>query len=526
MALTGCGRAPQEVQKTQGGVLRLGIYHSPSEINPITTDSTISANLLDLLFNTLVRFSGDGQKNPELAEKWTESSDGLVWTFYLKKGVTFHDGTPLTAEDVKATLGTIQRTERSGYAYALKNVKEIKVLDPSTVQIAFYKADSLLWDSLGVIGIAPKALIENDPEFKTFNQHPVGSGPFRFVSQSDEEIVLEANDRYFGGRPYLDRVIVKVLSSQAANMNNLIAGNIDMAFILNPEDYGALSQIRSIHVYDNWYPLLYMVFLNHDNHLFADPRVRQALNLAVDKDRLIERLLKGKGAAAGGTVDDGHESHNPSVVPYPYKPQEALKLLRDAGWADRDGDFILDKDGRKFQFDAYAVQGEELTSKALRILQQQLSEIGVRMVIRELPFDEYVRVVVRERKFDANVANLVVRSLYDSNFTYWHSSQIKAGLNFCSYRNREVDRLLDESRFEVDPAKRREAFQQFQKVIHDDPPGIFLFWRNMPIAIQARFHDVPEKRMESLRDLVKVWEGSTRQSTSENAPAVPPARDR
>lgn len=443
--------------------------------------------------------------SPELAETWDISSDGLLWTFHLRKDSVFHDGAPLTAEDVKFTLDTIRKTERSGYAYALKNVHQIEAVDPWTVRISFNKADSLLWDSLGVIGIAPKKLLQNDPEFSSFNKHPIGSGPYRFVSQNDDAIVLEANDRYFGRRPYLDRVVVKVLSSETASINNLIAGHIDMAFLLNPEDYGALSQIPSIHVYDNWYPLLYMVFLNHENPLFADPKVRQALNLAVDKQMLIDRILKGKGVVAAGTADEGHENHNPSVTPYFYKPQEALALLRQVGWTDHDHDFILDKGGRKFEFTAYAVQGDELTSKALRIIQQQLGGIGVRMSIKELPFDDYVRVMMRERSFDANVGTLVVRSLYDSNFTYWHSSQIKTGLNFCSYRNADVDRLLDESRFEVDPVKKKAAFQEFQKVIHDDPPGIFLFWRNMPIALQERFRGVPERRMESLRDLVNVW---------------------
>lgn len=510
LALTGCGRAPHGVPRTDGGVLRLGIYHHPSEINPITTDSTISANLLDLVFNTLVRLSGDGSVNPELAEHWEISPEGMSWTFHLRKDAVFHDGAALTAHDVKATYDMIRKTERSGYHYSFKFVRDIEVVDPYTLKISFEKSDSFFWSNVGGIGIAPRALIEKDGQFVSFNRRPIGSGPYRFVSQNDQEIVLEATDRYFGGRPSLDRIVVKVLPSQAANVNNLIAGNIDMAFILNPEDYGALSQIRSIRVYDNWYPLLYMVFLNHEQRLFADTRVRQALNLAVDKERLIERLLKGKGAAAAGTVDEGHESHNPAVTPYPYKPRDALRLLQEAGWADRDHDFILDQAGRKFEFAAYAVQGEELSSKALRIIQQQLGEIGVRMVIKVLPFDEYVRVVVRERGFEANVGNLVVRSLYDSNFTYWHSSQIRAGLNFCSYRNAEVDRLLDEARFEVDPAKRREAFQRFQKAIHDDPPGIFLFWRNMPVALHARFRDVPEKRMESLRDLVNVWVAPTR----------------
>jgi peptide/nickel transport system substrate-binding protein len=496
----------QGEEKSRGGDLKIGIFFAPSEINPITTDSTISADLLDLVFNTLVRLSGDGTVNPELAERWETSSDGTTWTFHLRKGVLFHDGTPLTAEDVKATYDSIRRIERSGYHYSFKSVKSIEVLDPFALKVTLDRADNFFLGNLGEIGIAPKALVEKNDDFKAFNQHPVGSGPYRFVSQDDQEIVLEANDHYFAGRPHLDRIIVKVLPNETANINHLIAGNIDMAFLLNPEDYGALSQIGSIHVYDNWYPLLYMLFLNDRNALFADPRVRQALNFAVDKEKLIARVLKGKGEAAGGTVDRGQPSYNASVGPYAYRPAEALRLLKESGWEDRNHDFVLeDKDGRKFEFTALAIDGEELTSKALRIIQQGLSEVGIRMAIRSLPFDQYLRLMVRERNFEANLFSLVVRSLYDSNFTFWHSSQIQEGMNFSAYQNPTVDRLLEASRFDADPVRRKAAFQDFQKAIHDDPPGIFLFWREMPIAVQARFRGFPERRMESLRDLVNVY---------------------
>lgn len=498
-----CAKAEREGQK--GGSLRLGIYHRPSEINPITTDSTISANLLDLVFNTLIRLSGDGTVNPELAERWTISPDGLVWTFFLRKDVVFHDGSPLTAEDVRATYETIRKTPRSGYHYAFKFVQEISAPDPYTLTIRFLKPDFFFWGNIGAIHIAPKLLLEKKDDFQALNRHPIGSGPFRFVKQDDEEIVLEANEKSFSGRPNLDRFIVKVLPSQTANLSHLIAGKIDMAFLLNPEDYGALSQIPSIKIYDRWYPLLYIVFLNRNEALFHDYRVRLALNLAVDKKKLIDRVLKGKGEVAGGTVDRHQPNYNPEVQPYDYQPIEALRLLQESGWKDRNHDFILDREGRKFEFTALTVEGEELTSKILKIIQQQLSEIGVRMNIKELPFDEYVRTVIRERSFDANLLNLVVRSLYDSNFTSWHSSQIKEGLNFSSYSNPEVDRLLDEVRFNLDPSRRLSAFLEFQKVLHDDPPGIFLFWREMPIAVHRRFQGVPERRMESLRDLVHVW---------------------
>jgi peptide/nickel transport system substrate-binding protein len=488
-----------------GGTLRLGIYHKPTEINPLTTDSSISANLLELVFNALVHFKEDGSIEPELAEKWEISQDHLVWTFYLKRNVSFHDGTPLDAHDIKFTYDTIMKMKRSGNSHAFIYINKIEVLDPYTLQINLSKPDNLLWDSLSQIFIAPRHLLERKTDFSEYNRHPIGTGPYRFVKQDDEEVVLEANEKYFGGRPYLDQIIVKVLPSQQASLSHLIAGKTDMAFLINPEDYGALSQISAIRIYNNWYPILQILTLNLKNELFSNPEIRMALNYAVNREVFIERILKGKGTVASGTIFPGSGNADLDMTPYPYRPDLALQLLQKKGWQDRNGDFILDKGGKKFEFTALVYKGEELYSKILQIIEEQLRLLGIKMKIELIPFDDYVDSVFRKRNFESNLIHLVFRPSYDNDFSFWHSSQIEDGLNFSHYSNPKADALLEEARLSLDPEKRRKALMEFQQLLHDDPPGIFLFWREMPIAIHKRFRGVPEKRMESLRDLVNVW---------------------
>lgn len=490
--------------KHDGGVLRIGDFIKPTEINPITTDSSISALLVELVFDNLVRFDAEGRVRSEVAERWEESADHLTLTFFLRSGVRFHDGTPLTAGDVKFTYDAVVRGERGGNSSAFESVREMRVLDARTLQIVLAKTDSLLWDHLAHIGIAPRHLLEGNPDFTAFNRHPVGSGPYRFVKQDEKEIVLEAHGAHWGGRPRLDRVVAKILPSQKAGLTNLIAGNIDMIFLLNPNDFGALAKIPSLKTYENWTPMLYLLAFNLENGLLQDPEVRRALNYAVDKTVLVDRVLEGKGTIAAGSFDLDSPDLNPEVGPYPYRPDLAVQMLKQQGWQDRDGDFVLDKAGKKFEFGVVVMEGDDVGTKALTIMQEQWRKIGVRLKIEVVPFDVYAKRVFQTRDFDGVFIFFVSSHLRDNNFGLWHSSQIDGGFNYSSYADPEVDRALEAARRSVDPAGRKKAFSDFQKAVHDNPPGVFLFWRRMPVALHERFRGIPEKRME-MRDLVHVW---------------------
>ncbi len=495
-------------EKRIGGVLRLGVFDQPAPINPITTDSTISANLIDLVFDSLVRIEGYQKIRPGLAETWEISSDGLLWIFHLKRGVRFQDGHELQAEDVQFTFEEIRKRKKGGYQNFSEFIEEITTPDDYTVQIKLKQPDQNLWAALGFLGIAPKHLLQNDPDFSSFNRHPVGSGPYRFVSQAPEEIILEANPDYFEGRPYLQSLHVLRLANQTAVLNHLIAEKIDMAFLPNPKDYGALKRIPNLKLYDNWYPLGYMMTLNLKNPLFQDPGVRKALNLAIRKQRLVNKVLFGRGNIAAGTVTPEEPGFDHELKAYEDNPKLADEILESLGWKrDKQNDYVRVRKGLRFEFAALAMEGEEVYLESLRWIQEDLQEVGIRMKIEVLPIEEYLRRVFHERHFDANIIHFISRPYYDNNFSFWHSSQIERGLNFSSYADPRVDHLMEEHRLSLDSNQKIELLKEFQQTLHDDPPGVFLFWRKMPIALHQKFRDVPEKRMESLRDLVKVWMG-------------------
>ncbi|QQR81481.1 MAG: ABC transporter substrate-binding protein [Deltaproteobacteria bacterium] len=478
--------------------------HSPTEINPLTTDSSISANLINLIFDPLFICSENGQLIPNIIKKWEILSEGLVWKLELRKDVFFHDQYRLKTSDIKFTYDYLRLKLSRGHSHYLDSVKDIVVDDDDHVSIFLKKADNDFLTALCEFGIAPQHLLEKTSDFSKFNSLPIGSGPYRFVSQSSDSIVLKKNENYFSKFDSLDRIDVKVYKDQKSVLNHLIAGDVEMTFLTNPEDYGALEKIPSIKVYDNWYPRLYLLGFNNSHHLFSEPDIRKALNFAINKQSLIKSVAMNKVFLPRGTLrpdSQEYESYagNDGIA---YNPKEALKILKKNGWSDRNGDFILDKKGKPFEFSTVTFDGENLALQTLKNIQTQLRDVGVLMKIETLPLDQYINRVMRKSDFDAYIINLVSRPYYNNDFVFWHSSQIKDGMNFSHYQNKKVDQLLEEMRSEVDERKRNEMNVNLQNELIASPPGVFLFWRKMPIAVNTRFTGVPEKRMQNLRDLI------------------------
>ena len=480
--------------------LSIGTYQNPTEINPLTTDSSISANLVDLVFDTLMLVDKDGRLLPNIASSWNSSEDGLVWTIQLNKNFIFHDQHALSAADVKFTFDCMSQLKKSGYSGYLNAIKSFKTIDSYTIEITLRSYDSSFIFLLANLAIAPKHLLEGKKDFSDFNRHPVGSGPYKFVSQTDHEIVLEKNESY-PLSSQIKKLVIEIFPNQKAVLNHLISEQIDMAFLVNPEDYGALDKTPHISIYDNWYPMLYMILFNEKEKLFSVNH-RKVINLLIDKRDLLSRVLKQKGVLTKGTILPDSREYQMSDIENEYNPQKALKILQDEGWADHDHDGILDLKGKKFEFSTYGIEGEGVAEMSLRSIQKSLSEAGIRMNIKMLPFNEYIQKVCREQDFESNIVYFVFRSNYNNDFSFWHSSQIKEGLNFSHYKNNKVDQLLDQIRRELDSEKRINLNLEMEKELVSSPPGVFLFWRKMPIAVNKRFYNVPEKRMQNLRDIV------------------------
>lgn len=473
-----------------GDTIYIAEYQNPSIINPILTSSTISIDLAEIIFDSLIKFNEKLEAKPHLASSWEVLDGGLILRFNLRRGVFFHDGIELTAGDVKFTIDKIKDPRyKRPFFYAFQDVKEIVVNDRYTIDIILKRPNTLFINNL-YVGILPRHLLEKEDLLKTeFNYHPIGTGPFKFVRWSEEEIILEANKGYFLGRPYLDSIAVKVYKSQEASWTGLMKGEVDYFPDLTPANYHILKKIPDIKTYSYLKPLYYIMTFNLRNEILKDKRVRQALNYAIDKERIIKEVLKEEGIVSNGPIYPGSWAYDKEIPSYPYNPKRAIELLKAVRWIDHDGDHILDKGGKNFEFTLYINEGDNLKERAALIIQGQLLDIGIKTRVKAFKAT-FLLDFLFQKKFDAIFQELLAAPDPDINYKWWHSSQIENGFNWFSYKNQEIDRLLDQGRATLDKEERRRIYYRFQEEILDDPPGIFLFWSNYLVGVHKRFKGV------------------------------------
>ncbi len=484
-----CHLSQSNEEVKTGDTLIIPEHQKLGFINPLMTFTTLSARLSEMVFDGLVQLDDHFVVKPHLASSWKRSEDGRIWTFQLRQGVKFHDGVELTAEDVSFTFQKLREAPiGSPFVFIFQEIQGLRVKDKYTFEITLKKPLASFLEILDV-GILPKHLLEGEDLSRTrFNQHPVGTGPFKLEYWSEKDVLLEANKGYFLGRPYLGQVHVIVFPNREAAWAKLMVGEADFFFLITPSNFDLIKQVSAFNLHSISLPFYYLVAFNLKDKMFNDHRIRQALNYAVDKEEIVEKVLKGQGQVAQGTIYPGSWAFNSNVKPYSYDPQKALKLLKEAGWEDHDGDHFLDKDGRPFEFTVHVNAGDGVKEKTLLLIQQQLLDLGIRMKMRFFSAADIG--FLYRKEFEAHFPEIFARGDPDLSYRHWHSSQIEKGFNVSSYHNPIVDRLLEEGRTELDQEQRKAIYFRFQEEILKDPPGIFLFWTNYLVGIHQRFKGV------------------------------------
>jgi peptide/nickel transport system substrate-binding protein len=463
-----------------GDILVEGSIGDASNLIPVLATDNASHSISGLIFNGLVKYDRDLNIVGDLAESWDISKDGLVITFHLRKGVRWHDGQPFTAEDVLFTYRlTIDPKTPTAYAGDFLKVKKAEVLDAHTFRVTYDKpfAPALMsWGS----SVMPKHLLEGKDVTKSpLARHPIGTGPYRFKEwKTGQKIVLVYNPDYFEGRPFLDGRIMRIIPDMATMFLELRARGIDQMG-LTPLQYTRQTENQYFRTHFRKYRYLsfsytYLGF-NLQNPMFADRKVRQALACAVNKEELIDGVLLGLGKEASGPFKPGTWQHNADVKRFPFDPKKTLELLAEAGWRDTDGDGILDKKGQRFEFELLVNQGNEVRAKTAEIVQRRLAEVGITVKIRVIEWAAFIKEFINKRRFDAVILGWTIPmdpDLYD----VWHSSKTgPSELNFISYKNEEVDALLESGRSTFDRAERKRCYDRIQEILAEDQPYIFLY---------------------------------------------------
>ena len=453
-----------------------------------------------LLYNGLVKYDKDLILRPELAESWQYSRDCLDLTFKLRRDVRWHDGQPFTADDVVFTYETmISPRTPTAYGGDFKSVDSVKAVDPYTVHVRYKNPNAKALQSWG-IWMLPKHLLEEAaregklreaPQNRT---NPVGTGPYLFKEwKSGEKVVLVANPNYFEGRPYISRVVYRIIPSSATTFLELKAKGVDGAKLTalqfkRQTEYPAFRKSYTKYQYAaNVYVYL---GLNLRDPRFADRRVRQAFAHAINKKEIIEGVRLGLAREATGPYKPGTWQYNQNVHQYPFDTAKARALLASAGWTATDSDGFLVKNGQRFKFDLLLAQGSDEGRKVSEIIQSSFKDLGVQVEIRVIEWAALLKDFIKKRNFEAVILAWGITPDPDQ-YDIWHSSKTSPDeLNRIGYANAEVDDLLEKGRGTCVEAERKKYYDRLQEVLAEDQPIVFLYFRDGLPVVSSRVRGI------------------------------------
>ena len=468
---------------------------------PSLTSDQSSHEVGSLIYDGLVKLDKDLNLAPAMAESWTYSRDCLELTFKLRHDVKWHDGRPFTAADVVFTYQTmINPKTPAPFKEGFLLVKDAEALDPHTVRVRYDKPYARAVETWGTY-VLPKHLLESFAAAGTLrespqNSWPVGTGPYRFQEwKPGEKVVLVANPDYYEGRPYLSRIVYRVIPSQATIFLELKAQGVDYVSTLTGIQYSRQTEYpafrKAYHKYR--YPASDYTFLgfNLKDPRFADRRVRQAFAHAINKQELIDGVRLGLAREVDGPIKPGTWAYTDDVVHYAYDPEKAKALLAEAGWKDRDGDGLVeDRDGKPFTLTIRTNQGNDERKKIAEIIQQRLKDIGIQADIQLIEWAAFIKEFVKPRRFEVIVLGLGTGSDPDQ-FVVWHSSQRGPDqMNRTGYANPEVDALLEAGRQSCVQKDRVRYYHRIQQILAEDLPMIFLYNRDQLPVVTSRIRGV------------------------------------
>ena len=471
------GDVDTEAGPTQGGKLVYGLTLAPSGIDPHVDASSELGIPLTSVYDTLVYQDLDGSFVPGLAELWEISDDGLTYTFYLRREVTFHDGTPFNAQAVQFNLDRIANpdTQSRKARGMLGPYDRTEIVDDYTIKVHFTEPYAPFLDSASQVylGIAsPSAVQKWGAEYQL---HQVGTGPFMFQEYiPNDHLTLVRYPSYawapevynHNGPAYLDEIEFRFFEDPAVRSLALESGDADVMGEIPPKDAVRLDNDEGFDLYEvpiPGQPLQF--FLNTEKPPTDDPRVRQALLLATDRQEIVSTIFQGYSPVAYGPLNATTMGYEPSVEGiYTYDPNQAAKLLEEAGWVDAGGDGIRDKDGQPLLLQAY-LMGWGYLPEVGQMLQSQFRAVGIDLETQLVAFPAAVEAA---GKSEHHLAPMTFSSSDPSvlNLTYL-STNVDGGFNWSKVRDDELDRLLNEGINELDPVQRASLYAQAQTRIMD-----------------------------------------------------------
>ncbi|MDH4619547.1 ABC transporter substrate-binding protein [Brevibacillus sp. AY1] len=472
-AQTTNGNSPAQdsssMERVEGGTVRVAMSTEPDNLDPYLSAATDTSSMMDNVFDGLFEAGENSELVPAVAESYQISEDGLTYTFNIRKGIKFHDGSDLTAEDVAysyAKLSGLNGKEPLSSKFAV--IEKIETPDDSTVVVKL-KAKDAAFLAANIVAIVPK-------DYEKQSEKPIGAGPFQFVSYAPgQQLVLEKNDQFYDQerKPALDRVEFKIMPDTNSSVLALQSGDIDMIPGISAQ--GALQLGTGFQIVSGPQNMVQLMALNNTVKPLDDVRVRQAINHAIDKDVIIQTVAEGNGAKLGSNMSPAMKMYYQEGLENRYQPdaQKAKALLKEAGYENGFKLTITVPSNYAFHVDT------------AQVIAEQLKAVGIDAQIKQIEWSSWLEDVYNNAKYEATIVGLTgkldpheVLGRYETTY----------GKNFFKFSNAKFDDIVNRARTEIDVTKRADMYKQAQTVLTEQAAAVYIMDPSRSVALKENLH--------------------------------------
>lgn len=517
-----------------GGSLSEGVIGSPRFVNPLLATTDSDRDLTALVYSGLLKVDSKGELLPDMAESYTISDDGLIYTFVLKKNLKFHDGTKMTADDVVFTIEKAKDIILKSPRKANWDGVTVQKIDDLTVQFILKQPYSPFIQNM-TLGILPKHIWKNitseEFPFSQYNLKAVGSGPYMIDSIQytsgglPSEYKLKAFSKYATGEAYITTLLIKSYTNEKDLLDAYNNGDVESVHGISADKVSSLKNSNNINMVSPL-PRVFGVFFNQNvAPVFANKEVRVALDMVVNKKEIVDSVLGGFGEIADGPIPSKTKGGDTLVFDTEAQIEKAKALLITNGWK-QNTDGIFEKNDKKsstiLAFSISTGSAPELKLTA-QLLQKQWQKLGAKVDVKIFDIGDLNQNIIRPRKYDALLFGEIIGRDMDL-FPFWHSSErIDPGLNIAMYTNLKADSILESIRKTTDTEKQNKLYNDFSQEIKKDTPAIFLYSPYFIYNIPERVHNVtlgqlttPAERFGEIEDWYietnNVWKIFTKES--------------
>lgn len=492
-------------QAAPGGVYTEALTGSLGRLNPLLDwNNPVDRDVDRMIFSGLIKFDAHGLPQPDLAESWGSSEDGTIYNFSLRTNAFWHDGTPVTADDVLFTI-ELMKSNASFYPQDVKDLWvaiDAKKLNDSTLQFVLPEPFAPFLD-YATFGVLPKHLLDSVPvegiADANFNIQPVGTGPYKFDHLLVDGgritgVVLTLNDAFYAQKPFIPQLVFRYYPDSASALDAYQQGEVLGVSQLTQDVLPQALAIQNLSVYTASLPQMSIILLNLNNPevpFLQNPKVRRALLVGLNRSYLVSNFLQGQAIVADGPIFSGSWARYDGMEHLEYDPDAAVALLKGEGYViPAEGGEVRAKEGKQLSL-TLIHPDDALHTQIAQAIQQNWSLIGVQANLQAVPYEQIVSGSLAPRTYQAALVDLNLAHTPDPDpYPFWHQSEATGGQNYSQWDNRSASEYLEEARTETDFTDRTRLYRNFQVIFQKELPSLPLYYPVYSYGVDAQVQGV------------------------------------